>query len=65
MLNDPLFILVAIAVTAVAAILLYGIGGFGVGSDGKKANKVMQARLFAQLIAIALIMLFVLLRRGG
>lgn len=65
MLNDPLFLLVALAVAAVAAILLYGIGGFAVGSDGKKANKIMQLRILAQFLAVVLILLFVLLRRGG
>ena len=65
MLNDPLFIVVALAVVAVAAILLVGIGGFAVGSDGKRANKIMQLRIVAQLVAVVLILLFVLLRRGG
>jgi len=65
MLQDPLFIIVALAVVAVAAILLYGIGGFAVGSDGKKANKVMQLRIIAQLVAVILILGFVWLKRGG
>ncbi|WP_136636870.1 twin transmembrane helix small protein [Pseudooceanicola onchidii] len=65
MINDPLFIIVAIAVAVVAGILLYGIGGFAVGSDGKRANKVMQARIIAQFIAVALILLFVFIRGGN
>ncbi|WP_407494978.1 twin transmembrane helix small protein [Pseudooceanicola sp. MF1-13] len=65
MLQDPLFIIVALAVLVVAGILLYGIGGFAVGSDGKKANKVMQLRIIAQLVAVILILGFVWLRRGG
>lgn len=65
MLQDPLFIIVALAVIAVAAILLYGIGGFAAGADGKKANKVMQLRIVAQLVAVVVILLFVWLRRGG
>lgn len=65
MLNDPLFIVVALAVVAVAAILLVGIGGFAVGSDGKRSNKIMQLRIVAQLVAVVLILMFVLLRRGG
>jgi ABC-type Na+ efflux pump permease subunit len=65
MLQDPLFIIVALAVLVVAGILLYGIGGFAVGSDGKKANTVMQLRIIAQLIAVILILGFVWLRRGG
>ncbi len=65
MTEDPLFIIVAIAVLVVAGILLYGIGGFAAGTDGKKSNKVMQLRIIAQLVAVILIVLFVWLRRGG
>ncbi|GGE16504.1 hypothetical protein GCM10011360_01560 [Primorskyibacter flagellatus] len=65
MLNDPLFIIVALAVAAVAGILLYGIGGFAAGVDGKKANKVMQLRILAQLVAVVLILGYVYIRRGG
>ena len=65
MLSDPLFILVALAVVAVAGILLFGIGGFAVGASGKRANKIMQLRIAAQFVAILLILLFVYLRRGG
>ncbi len=65
MFQDPLFIFVALAVVAVAAILLYGIGGFAVGSNGKKANKVMQLRIVAQCLAVVLILLFVWLRGGN
>ncbi|EAQ04100.1 hypothetical protein OB2597_08159 [Pseudooceanicola batsensis HTCC2597] len=65
MLEDPLFIVACLAVLAVAAILLYGIGGFAVGSGGKKANKIMQLRIAAQFVAVALILLFVWMRSGG
>lgn len=65
MLNDPLFIIVALAVAAVAGILLFGIGGFAVGSGGKRANKIMQLRILAQFLAVVLILLFVYFRRGG
>lgn len=67
MLHDPLFIIVAIALLAVVSILLFGIGGFARGGDfnRKHANKVMRLRIAAQAVAIALILLFVWLRRGG
>ncbi len=67
MLRDPLFIVVAIAVLIVLAILMTGIGGFAKGGDFNKkhANRIMRWRIYAQFIAIALILIFVLVRRGG
>ncbi|WP_370283592.1 twin transmembrane helix small protein [Pseudooceanicola sp.] len=65
MTNDPFFYVVMIAVLAVAAILLYGIGGFARGADPKKSNKVMQLRIAAQFLAVVLIVLFVWLRGGN
>ncbi len=65
MANDPLFWVVAVSVLAVLGILAYGIAGFGKGGEdsGKKANKVMQWRIGAQLLAVILILLFVFIRR--
>jgi len=67
LMNDPLFIVVAIACLVVLGILLTGIGGFAKGGDfnRKHANKIMRWRIYAQFIAIALILVFVLVRRGG
>ena len=67
MTHDPLFILVAIACLAVVAVLMVGVLGFGKGGDfnRKYANKIMRLRLLAQFIAVVLIVIFVLLRRGG
>ena len=67
LLQDPLFIVVGIAVLVVAGILLTGIGGFAKGGDfnRKHANKIMRYRIYAQAVAIVLILLFVLIRRGG
>lgn len=67
MLNDPLFIIVAIACLLVLGILLTGIGGFARGGDFNKkhANRIMRYRIYAQAVAILLILLFVLIRRGG
>jgi len=67
MLHDPLFILVAIAVLAVLFILLTGIGGFAKGGDfnRKHANRIMRYRIYAQFVAILLVLVYVYFRRGG
>lgn len=67
MLNDPLFIVVAAAVLLVLFILLTGIGGFAKGGDfnRKHANRIMRYRIYAQFVAIVLILVFVYFRRGG
>ena len=67
MLNDPLFIVVAIACLAVVVILTIGIGGFAKGGDfnRKYANKIMRWRIGAQFIAVLLILAFVFFRRMG
>jgi len=67
MLSDPLLIVVLIAAFAVLGILMVGIGSFGKGGDFNKkhANRIMRYRLIAQAGAVALILLFVYLRRSG
>lgn len=67
MLDDPLFIVVAIACIAVVIILTIGIGGFAKGGDfnRKYANKIMRWRIGAQFIAVLLILAFVFFRRMG
>ena len=65
MAQDPLFIVVILAMAAVAIILMIGIGGFGRGGEfnRKYANKLMRLRIFAQFIAVLLILLFVYFAR--
>lgn len=67
MLSDPLFVVVAIAVLIVLGILLTGIGGFAKGGDFNKkhANKIMRYRIYAQAVAVVLILVFVLVRGSG
>jgi hypothetical protein len=67
LLEDPLFIIVAIACLVVLGILLTGIGGFAKGGDfnRKHANKIMRWRIYAQFVAILLILAFVLIRGKG
>lgn len=64
MMQDPLFVIVAIACLAVVAILLFGIGSFAKGGDFNKkyANRAMRWRIIAQFAAVLLILLFVWLR---
>ena len=65
MAQDPLFIIVILAMAAVAIILMIGIGGFGRGGEfnRKYANKLMRLRIIAQFIAVLLILLFVYFAR--
>ena len=67
MLQDPLFIVVAVATLAVLVILMIGIGGFAKGGEfnRKHANRIMRYRILAQAIAIVLILVFVFFRRMG
>ncbi|AWZ20847.1 conserved hypothetical protein [Roseovarius sp. EC-HK134] len=67
MLQDPLFILMAVGCIAVAVILIRGISTFGKEGveNAKRSNKFMQWRLIAQFIAIILILIFVYFRRQG
>ncbi|MES2666390.1 MAG: twin transmembrane helix small protein [Pseudomonadota bacterium] len=67
MLNDPLFIVASIAMLAVLVILMIGIGGFAKGGDFNKkhANRVMRYRIYAQGIAVLLIVGFAWLRSKG
>ena len=67
MANDPLFIIAAIASLAVLVILMIGIAGFAKGGEfnRKHANRIMRYRIIAQAIAVALIIIWVLVVRGG
>jgi uncharacterized membrane protein affecting hemolysin expression len=64
MMQDPLFIVAAIACLAVVAVLLFGIGSFAKGGEFNKkyANRAMRWRIIAQFVAVILILLFVWLR---
>ncbi|NBO20705.1 MAG: twin transmembrane helix small protein [Rhodobacteraceae bacterium] len=60
MLQEPLFIIAAIAAFAVLGILMFGIGTFVRGGDfnRRNANRIMRWRIGAQAIAVALIVAF-------
>lgn len=65
--QDPLFIIAAIACLTVVVILMIGIGGFARGGEFNRrhANRLMRYRIIAQAVAVALIVIFVLVRRMG
>ena len=67
MIEDPLFVIVVVALGAVAIILMIGIGGFGRGGEfnRKYANKIMRLRIAAQFVAVVLILLFVFFTQQG
>lgn len=66
MLQDPLFIIMIVAMLAVVVILLIGIGGFAKGGEfnRKHANRIMRYRIYAQFIAVLLILAVVYFARG-
>lgn len=67
MTQDPLFLLVVVAVLIVLVILMMGIGTFGKGGDfnRRNANRIMRWRVGAQAVAVVLIVAYVWLRGGN
>lgn len=67
MLNDPLFILMAVVMLAVVVILGMGVSQFGKGTQeaAKRSNKFMKLRIIAQAVAVVLILLFIWVRGGN
>lgn len=67
MLKDPLFIVAALASLGVLVILMIGIGGFAKGGDfnRKHANRLMRYRIYAQALAVLLIVGFAYFRSKG
>ncbi len=66
-MGDPLFVIVVLAVLAVAVVLMLGIGGFAKGGafNKKYSNKLMRLRILMQAIAVALILLYIYLKQRG
>lgn len=67
MRDDPLFYVLVGACLLVLVILLTGIGGFAKGGEfnAKHANRLMRWRIYAQFVAVALLVGFVWLRSEG
>lgn len=65
--EDPLFIVIMLAVVAVVIILMLGLGGFAGGGEFNKrnSNKLMRYRIIAQFIAVLLIVGYVWLKKDA
>jgi len=65
--TGALYFIVVIAILLVLVILMIGLGGFTTGGEFNKkyANKLMRWRIIAQAAAVALILLYVVLRGNG
>ena len=60
------FYLAIVACAVTAGVLLLGIRGFGTGKVTPRGqNKLMRLRIIAQFVAVILILLTVLVMRGG
>ncbi len=66
MASDPLFIVMIIAMLAVVGILMVGIGGFAKGGEfnRKHANRLMRYRIYAQFVAVLIILAVVYFAKG-
>lgn len=64
MQDKPSFIIAAVAVLAVTAILMTGIGGFARGGafNRNHGNRLMRWRIIAQAVAVGVMLLFTSLR---
>lgn len=67
MTDDPLFIVIVLAVVAVLVVLMLGLGSFARGGEfnKKNSNKLMRYRIIAQFVAVLLILGFVWLKGGA
>jgi hypothetical protein len=67
LLNDPLFLIAAFASLVVLVVLAIGIGGFARGGEfnRKHGNRMMRYRLYAQFVAVVLIVAFAYFRAKG
>ena len=67
MLQDPLFLIAALAALIVVIILMVGIGSFAKGGEFHKrnANRLMRWRIIMQAVAVILILIFAWVRSRG
>lgn len=57
-------ILAIVAMVAVVIVLLRGLWNMMKGGDGNTSNKLMQARVFLQFVALVLLLLAAYFMRG-
>ena len=63
-MEAALTVLAVVAMVAVVLVLLRGLWNMMRGGDGMTSNKLMQARVFLQFVALVLVLLVVWLTRG-
>ena len=65
--SDPLFYGILLVCFAVVVILALGLGNFAKGGQeaSQRSNKMMRYRIIAQGVAVALIVILVLIKRGS
>ncbi|QBK31888.1 twin transmembrane helix small protein [Roseitalea porphyridii] len=64
-MSGPLFYITIFVMLAVFAVLLAGLRNMMKQGDANLSNKMMQARVFLQFIAVVLIVVVVYLARQG
>ena len=64
-MSNIFMILAAIVMAAVVFVLLRGLINMMKGGSGNTSNKLMQARVVLQFVAIVLVLLTVYFMRGG
>lgn len=65
LMSDILFMLAVALMAMVAIVLVRGIFNMGRGGNANTSNKLMQARVVLQLLAIVIIVAILLLSGGG
>ena len=63
-METALTVLAVVAMVAVVLVLLRGLWNMMRGGDGMTSNKLLQARVFLQFVALVLVLLVVWLTRG-
>lgn len=64
-MSSALFYLAVLVIIAVFAVLLVGLRNMMRQGDANLSNKLMQARVFLQFVAVVIIVLVVYLARQG
>jgi hypothetical protein len=64
-MSSFLFLLIPVAVLAVAAVLFLGVFNMAKGGSPQRSQKLMQMRVLLQLVAIVVIMIVLYLAARG
>lgn len=67
MTTGPIYIFIVLAILAVVAVLMFGLGGFakGKGWAHSNSNKLMRWRIILQAVAVVFILIFAYFRSNG